>query len=221
MVRLKSQLYDKQNRFNAFQFHYGSIKMFLSIPAVWASTSFQFHYGSIKILFRRLSRQTKRCFNSTMVRLKYSPLFIIELNLLSFNSTMVRLKWDKKILESIKTMFQFHYGSIKILPAVNVGVGVELFQFHYGSIKIIIVESRPDKIICFNSTMVRLKSSPRVATSMGIVFQFHYGSIKIPRWIGGGRGEGVFQFHYGSIKIWGCYNEATRKYKVSIPLWFD
>ena len=54
--------------------------------------------------------------------------------------------------------FQFHYGSIKILPFKTLSEIQPAFQFHYGSIKI--------EFRCFTChTWNR--------------FQFHYGSIKI------------------------------------------
>ena len=55
-------------------------------------------------------------------------------------------------------------------------------------------------MLCFNSTMVRLKVELERSRLWRVVFQFHNGSIK------GGRGifdivnNATFQFHNGSIK---------------------
>ena len=40
---------------------------------------------------------------------------------------------------TVRTLFQFHYGSIKIIPSNVVISAVPLFQFHYGSIKILML----------------------------------------------------------------------------------
>ena len=53
----------------------------------------------------------------------------------TFNSTMVRLKDSKRHAQRSDTPFQFHYGTIKRLPALMYG----------------------DSLWSFNSTMVRLK----------------------------------------------------------------
>ena len=37
----------------------------------------------------------------------------------------------------VKTLFQFHYGSIKIADATACKTALVKFQFHYGSIKIV------------------------------------------------------------------------------------
>ena len=57
-----------------------------------------------------------------------------------------------------------------------------IFQFHYGSIKIITDRSAKIGKLNFNSTMVRLKSNVKIANVLSVtIFQFHYGSIKILR----------------------------------------
>ena len=54
------------------------------------------------------------------------------------------------------------------------------FQFHYGSIKIYHLVDVVVANQCFNSTMVRLKSTRATCvTTVHFRFQFHYGSIKI------------------------------------------
>ena len=55
------------------------------------------------------------------------------------------------------TVFQFHYGSIKIDERIDKPNGWSVFQFHYGSIKIVVSHYVNPLVICFNSTMVRLK----------------------------------------------------------------
>ena len=56
-----------------------------------------------------------------------------------------------------RSMFQFHYGSIKMLGSSLAPNNINLFQFHYGSIKMIRKELNFITILRFNSTMVRLK----------------------------------------------------------------
>ncbi len=56
----------------------------------------------------------KPYFNSTMVRLKVVGCSPFHPLIQNFNSTMVRLKADLLgLLEIVKTIFQFHYGSVK------------------------------------------------------------------------------------------------------------
>ena len=59
--------------------------------------------------------------------------------------------------------------------------------------------ARPNKIGCFNSTMVRLKVAVLRLMPRQRVFQFHYGTIKSPTTAA------------CSTLIW----------TVSIPLWYD
>ena len=55
-------------------------------------------------------------------------------------------------------------------------------------------------LLCFNSTMVRLKDITPSAAGAYNMFQFHYGTIKRASGVGP-QGEVVrFQFHYGTIK---------------------
>ena len=140
---------------------------------------FQFHYGSIKICICKIRNISYRCFNSTMVRLKY---FQVP-DIVCYNA------------------FQFHYGSIKINTVLtrrkviwcfnstmvrlksgsghsSWSLGFE-FQFHYGSIKMQRNTHCADYSLCFNSTMVRLKYYVTTATNSHKTFQFHYGSIKM------------------------------------------
>ena len=49
---------------------------------------------------------------------------------------MVRLKYTCNKIRSVFFMFQFHYGSIKIISTELLALLVLMFQFHYGSIKI-------------------------------------------------------------------------------------
>ncbi len=60
------------------------------------------------------------------------------------------------------------------------------------------VEFEADSLMCFNSTMVRLKSVSGLTGSIFTEFQFHYGSIKINK-----------------------NSQTTIQPEVSIPLWFD
>ena len=77
---------------------------------------FQFHYGSIKILHCVVISINNLRFNSTMVRLKFPILKAKYTFLPSFNSTMVRLKSFPDFANlGAESMFQFHYGSIKII----------------------------------------------------------------------------------------------------------
>ncbi len=54
-------------------------------------------------------------------------------------------------------MFQFHYGSIKIVAHLSLDGFALLFQFHYGSIKMRLACQVYSHYASFNSTMVRLK----------------------------------------------------------------
>ena len=58
--------------------------------------------------------------------------------------------------------------------------GVKTFQFHYGTIKSFARPSSGALVICFNSTMVRLKAQVSPVLSSSFLFQFHYGTIKSP-----------------------------------------
>ena len=141
---------------------------------------FQFHYGSIKIKKCRIWRGFVGCFNSTMVRLKSFSVSTVPPYYACFNSTMVRLKCDEW----------------------EVYIHVWMFQFHYGSIKIILIVAIAALIASFNSTMVRLKLQFCIIKSLlGVKFQFHYGSIKIAGECVAVGVDKLFQFHYGSIKI--------------------
>mgnify|MGYP006927876883 CR=1 FL=1 len=48
---------------------------------------------------------------------------------------MVRLKEGKDSIQLLRSVFQFHYGTIKRQDAEQVDSLVSLFQFHYGTIK--------------------------------------------------------------------------------------
>ena len=53
-----------------------------------------------------------------------------------FNSTMVRLKVPQtSFRQSVLSMFQFHYGTIKRTGRINKFYPINMFQFHYGTIK--------------------------------------------------------------------------------------
>ena len=70
---------------------------------------------------------------------------------------MVRLKEAAVDNERERTVFQFHYGTIKS-PEFDKAVDeCLLFQFHYGTIKRYLCFYKPVKFTHFNSTMVRLK----------------------------------------------------------------
>ena len=72
---------------------------------------------------------------------------------------------DKKVRAAM--VFQFHYGSIKI-QLISISVRqIKRFQFHYGSIKILVKSEREKADMCFNSTMVRLKSQGERAAVAG------------------------------------------------------
>ena len=94
-----------------------------------------------------------------------------------FNSTMVRLKETRQYKAELSLKFQFHYGSIKgILPPVMVA-----------------------SLMCFNSTMVRLKVPKGLADQ-----------------------PGKSRFNSTMVRLKG-YTVPQDKaiIMVSIPLWFD
>ena len=70
MVWEKNAVNATANVVKAFQFHYGSIKIYFVLLSSYISFKFQFHYGSIKISRREQVCAYNQCFNSTMVRLK-------------------------------------------------------------------------------------------------------------------------------------------------------
>ena len=137
---------------------------------------FQFHYGTIKRHQRHDTRRDKT----------------------NFNSTMVRLKATLRCSVDTVTRFQFHYGTIKRSTTIKYFKDLFGFQFHYGTIKSIRGNKFGSTKLHFNSTMVRLKGSPRLRTLYARVFQFHYGTIKSPL-----------------IEI------ASQIADISIPLWYD
>ena len=222
MVRLKCKRGRHHRRHFAFQFHYGSIKMRSAT---------------------RFCRQKKR-FNSTMVRLKSRSVrsWCEYLTLFQFHYGSIKI-FCCNIKKNVTVRFQFHYGSIKIIAASQKELGNKLFQFHYGSIKIKILSKSCVMALCFNSTMVRLKSRWQpYCQRPNVLFQFHYGSIKIACRLAALLCRVKFQFHYGSIKIrqasrnlWEIrsFNSTMVRLKciwpynhciifvVSIPLWFD
>ena len=97
-------------------------------------------------------------------------------------------------------------------------------------------------LICFNSTMVRLKDRYIMGEKVDVEFQFHYGTIKSISKYNTSSPQQMFQFHYGTIKrsiyrykasIHSGFNSTMVRLKgfrfpltvfancVSIPLWYD
>ena len=74
--------------------------------------------------------------------------------------------------------FQFHNGSIKGQKGELIMEAKTMFQFHNGSIKGSHPFCNRRHIVCFNSTMVRLKVFHNCLLLFVVVFQFHNGSIK-------------------------------------------
>ena len=70
-----------------------------------------------------------------MVRLKVEVTNGDDSTKTNFNSTMVRLKVFNDWRDTVKTLFQFHYGTIKSETIEATLPSVMLFQFHYGTIK--------------------------------------------------------------------------------------
>ena len=93
MVRLKAHyIYLQKIKVHEFQFQYGSIKSYTSVPVLNNSATFQFQYGSIKRLVVGLLRKWIPSFNSNMVRLKDGLGYEAMPRIGGFNSNMVRLK---------------------------------------------------------------------------------------------------------------------------------
>ena len=78
--------------FTKFQFQYGAIKGGLRPVKSFNLPAFQFQYGAIKGFAACRHLETKRYFNSNMVRLKAIRPTDTRAYVLNFNSNMVRLK---------------------------------------------------------------------------------------------------------------------------------
>ena len=65
-----------KDEYLAFQFHYGTIKSYLSWCMPSVRNSFQFHYGTIKSPNAISTIPFLADFNSTMVRLKEVSFFV-------------------------------------------------------------------------------------------------------------------------------------------------
>ena len=126
MVRLRGQLYLRDQTAHLFQFQYGTIKR------SWASSQ------PAKHLY----------FNSSMVRLRVKSKLALESAYSNFNSSMVRLRGEREDTElEISITFQFQYGTIKSLEGVLFGGSANKFQFQYGTIKSQIL--LPYLVLCF------------------------------------------------------------------------
>ena len=123
------------------------------------------------------SRPIKRCFNSTMVRLK--------------------VYLDHKRIGGIEE-FQFHNGSIKRSAQVGAGAA-PFFSFNSTMVRLkdLLRCNHQRQIFCFNSTMVRLKEATRdEKNAMRHGFNStmvrlkeshtkghnHYDKVSIPQW---------------------------------------
>ena len=115
-----------------------------------------------------------------MVRLKFRFCLTLKKHRISFNSTMVRLKFITKLPEALSVVFQFHYGSIKIF-VINLVYLAHCFNSTMVRLKSSIIFPRTRTKTRFNSTMVRLKQKLPQGQEYTPPFQFHYGSIKIHR----------------------------------------
>ncbi len=163
-------------------------------------STFQFHFGTIE-RFRSMYKKTgKRCFNSTLVRLR---------------------EWYGDKCTQNKRMFQFHFGTIERSCSLTIEIVLWLFQFHFGTI-----ESCKEKIyypiiFCFNSTLVRLRARS-ITLPVSIPPCFNSTLVRLRgRWQG--KAHEVcrqFQFHFGTIES-AVMGQWSWRCSVSIPLWYD
>ena len=119
-------------------------------------------------------------FNSCMVRLRVAGFFLHpqETWLFQFLYGAIKSPWPYGFHLQLPT-FQFLYGAIKRFDADYFG-GVSFeFQFLYGAIKSGPAKRKRNRLIYFNSCMVRLRDRTLNAFHLGVrVFQFLYGAIK-------------------------------------------
>ena len=201
---------------------------------------FQFHTGSIKSWMNKAHSHLRACFNSILVRLKEEKAMPRQAYCKRFNSILVRLKELKAESEGEPVKeFQFHTGSIKRkTSALACSIQVLPFQFHTGSIKS--HESENDtkhnaiqfqfhtgsikRVMpsylsfrfhtCFNSILVRLKGSQRLARWQ-LRQRFNSILVRLKVYPFERRDTwhiNTFQFHTGSIKSEN--DENTRGFRI-------
>ena len=140
---------------------------------------FQFQYGAIKRPVHWHIETANSYFNSSMVRLRGLDQRSFDYAMSYFNSSMVRLRVNFFLNSTAFSQFQFQYGAIES----NVP---DLFRSAFG--------------IDFNSSMVRLRGSPR-RTHVWTPCNFNSSMVRLRvsplsfRW-----SPFLFQFQYGAIE---------------------
>ena len=92
---------------------------------------------------------------------------------------MVRLKDFPHLIGTYRSLFQFHYGTIKSFGQVYIEHYETCFNSTMVRLKAYPIRYPDNSLLCFNSTMVRLKAVlPYEDLYIRDKFQFHYGTIK-------------------------------------------
>ena len=155
-VRLKQDIHWQFACRWLFQVHKGTIKT--RVLVVFVASDDNFNSITVRLKLQELIEDslTLDNFNSIKVRLK-QKIWLQALPLvLHFNSIKVRLKHGGQINNRLKSIFQFHKGTIKTQPSIG------LLSYTQN----------------FNSIKVRLKLAHANVSSLYCSFQFHKGTIK-------------------------------------------
>ena len=160
-VRLKQDIHWQFACRWLFQFHKGTIKT--RVLVVFVASDDNFNSIKVRLKLQELIEDslTLENFNSIKVRLK-QKIWLQALPLvLHFNSIKVRLKHGGQINNRLKSIFQFHKGTIKTQPSIG------LLSYTQN----------------FNSIKVRLKHEYHRHNLYQRPFQFHKGTIKTYRYM--------------------------------------